>query len=255
MGKSNYYDKMEWQDSIKVIITQKLHQIRNWEFHNMLYGMSTIEIIENLIIENLTENRVIRRFGWPPTMWSPFFDQMSGTWSNFQLKVAIAKRRKRFWDSRVMWELGSIGRRGSINSMHVMPWSRLLWATHSHTYALLIKDGFMQRCDHGITYNAIYGPRLPTERISPMYGSEFWTMYNWPFSDLEHFYYTWFAPSYSETISLGVIVKSAIRAFRKHIYTLYTFTRFCTSHGSPNAKKWPKSDVFTIFFHLFGTIL
>ena len=27
----------------------------------MLYGMSTIEIIENLIIENLTENRVIRR--------------------------------------------------------------------------------------------------------------------------------------------------------------------------------------------------
>ena len=67
MGKSNYYDKMEWQDSIKVIITQKLHQIRNWEFHNMLYGMSTIEIIENLIIENLTENRVIRRFGWPPT--------------------------------------------------------------------------------------------------------------------------------------------------------------------------------------------
>ena len=42
-------------------------------------------------------------------------------------------------------------------------------------------------------------------------------MYNWPFSDLQHFYYTWFAPSYSETISLGVSVKSAIRAFRKHI--------------------------------------
>ena len=59
MGKSNYYDKMKWQDSIKVIITQKLHQIRNWEFHNMLNGMSTIEIIENLKIENLTENRVI----------------------------------------------------------------------------------------------------------------------------------------------------------------------------------------------------
>ena len=57
MGKSNYYDKMKWQDSIKVIITQKLHQIRNWEFHNMLYGMSTIEMIENLKIENLTENR------------------------------------------------------------------------------------------------------------------------------------------------------------------------------------------------------
>ena len=71
MGKSNYYDKMEWQDFIKVIITQKLHQISNWEFHNMLYGMSTIEIIENLIIENLTENRVIRRFGWPPTISVP----------------------------------------------------------------------------------------------------------------------------------------------------------------------------------------
>ena len=69
-----------------------------------------------------------------------------------------------------------------------------------------------------------------------VYGSEFWTMYNWPFSDLEHFYYTWFAPSYSETISFGVVVKSTIRAFRKH-YTLYTFTHFCTSHGPPNAKK------------------
>ena len=34
----------------------------------MLSGMSTIEIIENLKIENLTENRVIRRFGWPPTI-------------------------------------------------------------------------------------------------------------------------------------------------------------------------------------------
>ena len=54
--------------------------------------------------------------------------------------------------------------------------------------------------------------------------------------------YTWFAPSYSETISFGVIVKSAIRAFRKH-YTLYTFTRVCTSHGPPNAKKW----CFTLF--------
>ena len=61
MGKSNYYDKMKWQDSIKGIITQKLHQIRNWEFHNMLNGMSTIEMIENLKLENLTENRVIRR--------------------------------------------------------------------------------------------------------------------------------------------------------------------------------------------------
>ena len=70
MGKSNYYDKMKWQDSIKVIITQNLHQIRNWEFHNMLNGMSTIEMIENLKIENLTENRVIRQFGWPPTMCS-----------------------------------------------------------------------------------------------------------------------------------------------------------------------------------------
>ena len=33
----------------------------------MLSGMSTIEIIENLNIEKLTENRVIRRFGWLPT--------------------------------------------------------------------------------------------------------------------------------------------------------------------------------------------
>ena len=29
----------------------------------MLNGMSTIEMIENIKIENLTENRVIRRFG------------------------------------------------------------------------------------------------------------------------------------------------------------------------------------------------
>ena len=33
----------------------------------MLNGMSTIEMIENLKIENFTENRVIRRFEWPPT--------------------------------------------------------------------------------------------------------------------------------------------------------------------------------------------
>ena len=58
---------MKWQDSIKVIITQKLHQIRNWKLYNMLYGMSTIEIIENLKIENLTENRVIL---WQNWLWS-----------------------------------------------------------------------------------------------------------------------------------------------------------------------------------------
>ena len=30
-------------------------------------------------------------------------------------------------------------------------------------------------------------------------------------------------------------------------YTLYTFTRFCTSHGPPNAKKWQK----VMFLHSF----
>ena len=42
-------------------------------------------------------------------------------------------------------------------------------------------------------------------------------MYNWPISDLWHFYYTWIAPRCSETIYFGIIVKSAIRTFRKHI--------------------------------------
>ena len=48
---------MKWQDSTKVggIITQKLHRIRNWEFQNMLNGMCTIEMIENLKIENSTK--------------------------------------------------------------------------------------------------------------------------------------------------------------------------------------------------------
>ena len=41
MGKSNYYDKMKWQDSIKVIITQKLHQIRNWEFQKYYTKLET----------------------------------------------------------------------------------------------------------------------------------------------------------------------------------------------------------------------
>ena len=73
-----------------------------------------------------------------------------------------------------------------------------------------------------------------------IYGSEFWTMYNWPFSDLEHFYYTWFAPSYSETISLGVNVKSAIRAFRKHILyiPLLVFVHHTGLQMPKNAKKW-----------------
>ena len=35
----------------------------------MLSGMSSIEIIENRKIEKLTENRVIRRFGWLPTIY------------------------------------------------------------------------------------------------------------------------------------------------------------------------------------------
>ena len=37
-------------------------------------------------------------------------------------------------------------------------------------------------------------------------------------------------------------------------YTLYTFTRFCTSHRPPNAKKLQKV-MFLHFLHLFGTIL
>ena len=72
------------------------------------------------------------------------------------------------------------------------------------------------------------------------YGSEFWTMYNWPFSDLEHFYYTWFAPSYSETISFGVVVKSTIRAFRKRILyiPLLVFVHHTGLQMKKNDKKW-----------------
>ena len=73
-----------------------------------------------------------------------------------------------------------------------------------------------------------------------IYGSEFWTMYNWPFSDLEHFYYTWFAPSYSETISFGVVVKSTNRAFRKHILyiPLLIFVHHTGLQMQKNDKKW-----------------
>ena len=69
---------------------------------------------------------------------------------------------------------------------------------------------------------------------------KFWTMYNWPFSDLEHFYYTWFAPSYSETISFGVVVKSTIRAFRKHILyiPLLVFVHHTGLQMQKNDKKW-----------------
>ena len=35
MGKSNYYDKMEWQDSIKVIITQKFKFCSKCDFKRM----------------------------------------------------------------------------------------------------------------------------------------------------------------------------------------------------------------------------
>ena len=73
-----------------------------------------------------------------------------------------------------------------------------------------------------------------------VYGSEFWTMYNWPFSDLEHFYYTWFVPSYSETISFGVVVKSTNRAFRKHILyiPLLIFVHHTGLQMQKNDKKW-----------------
>ena len=68
----------------------------------------------------------------------------------------------------------------------------------------------------------------------------FWTMYNWPFSDLEHFYYTWFAPRYSETISFGVVVKSTNRAFRKHILyiPLLIFVHHTGLQMQKNDKKW-----------------
>ena len=76
--------------------------------------------------------------------------------------------------------------------------------------------------------------------LACIYGSEFWTMYNWPFSDLEHFYYTWFAPSYSETISFGVVVKSTNRAFRKHILyiPLLIFVHHTGLQMQKNDKKW-----------------
>ena len=78
-------------------------------------------------------------------------------------------------------------------------------------------------------------------------------MYNWQFSDLEHFYYTWFAPSYSETMSFGVVVKSTVKAFRKHI--LYIPLLIFVHHtGLQMQKKIKKSAVFTLF-HFFGTIL
>ena len=72
-------------------------------------------------------------------------------------------------------------------------------------------------------------------------------MYNWPFSDLEHFYYTWFALSYSETISFGVVVKSTIRAFRKHVlYILYLYSFLYITRAS-KCQKMTKSYVFTLF--------
>ena len=79
-------------------------------------------------------------------------------------------------------------------------------------------------------------------------------MYNWPFSDLEHFYYTWFAPSYSETISFGVVVKSTIRAFRKHIYFIYLYSFLYITRAS-KCKTMTTSDVLLTLFHFFGTIL
>ena len=50
-GENKLLGQMKWQDSTKVIITQKLLRIRNWEFQNMWNGMCTMEIIENLKIE------------------------------------------------------------------------------------------------------------------------------------------------------------------------------------------------------------
>ena len=92
--------------------------------------------------------------------------------------------------------------------------------------------------------NVPIGPRMSRDVVKTppnrIYGSEFWTMYNWPFSDLEHFYYTWFAPSYSETISFGVVIKSTIRAFRKHILyiPLLGFVHHTGLQMQKNDKKW-----------------
>ena len=93
-------------------------------------------------------------------------------------------------------------------------------------------------------YVCLMNYTLPRKSFNPkiiiVYGSEFWTMYNWPFSDLEHFYYTWFAPSYSETISFGVVVKSTIRAFRKRILyiPLLVFVHHTGLQMKKNDKKW-----------------
>ena len=66
-------------------------------------------------------------------------------------------------------------------------------------------------------------------------------------SDLEHFYYTWFAPSYSETISFGVVVKSTIRAFRKHILYIPLLV-FVHHTGLQINKKWQKWCFYTFSF-------
>ena len=79
-----------------------------------------------------------------------------------------------------------------------------------------------------------------------IFGSEFWTMYNWPFSDLEHCYYTWFRPQLLRNHFFWCRRKEYKQGFQE-TYTLYTFTHFCTSHGPPNAKKWQK----VMFLHFF----
>ena len=63
-------------------------------------------------------------------MWSQIFNQMSGTWSNFQLKVVIPKRRKRF----LLEDVG-MGWRVPINSKHVLSWSHLCLKPPSMSHA------------------------------------------------------------------------------------------------------------------------
>ena len=48
-------------------------------------------------------------------------------------------------------------------------------------------------------------------------------------SDLEHFYYTWFAPRYSETISFGVVVRVQT-GLSGNIYFIYLYSFLYITH-------------------------
>ena len=67
------------------------------------------------------------------------------------------------------------------------------------------------------------------------------------FSIHEHFYYTWFAPRYSETISFGVVVKSTNRAFRKHILYIPSLI-FVQDTGLQMPRRMTEEVMFLHFF-------